>query len=76
VLEIEDGNVHLACKDSCDPALFDPSAPTPVCLVGWLAEDLIAEVPVTVTYVDDSTPSTPAGPAEFGFYLEIQLTEK
>jgi hypothetical protein len=71
-LEVEGGRANLTCKDPCDPALFDPARLEPLCLFPWEPEDLVMDIPVTVTHVDDSTPSTPAGPAEYGFYLEIR----
>lgn len=70
-LEIDHGIARLACTDPCDPSPFDPAEP-PVCLHPWDAEDLAMDIPVTVTYVDDSTPSTAAGPAEYGYYLEVR----
>jgi hypothetical protein len=56
--------------------LFDSGADwphaSPVCFAGIDSEEIYAEIPVTVTYVDDSTPSTPYGPAEYGHYLEVE----
>jgi hypothetical protein len=80
-LEVEGGRADLTCTDPCDSRpdehvrsapLFDPAEPPPVCLFPWEPEDIVMDIPVTVTYVDDSTPSTPAGPAEYGYYLEVR----
>lgn len=73
-LEIDNGSATVQCVDPCDPDLFDPAGKTPVCLCGWEPEDFHTPepIPVKVTYVDDSTPPTPAGPAEYGYYLEVR----
>ena len=74
-LEVEDGRASIMCADPCDVNLFDPSSrSTPVCLCDWQPEDFSTPdgIPVALTYVDDSTPSTPAGPAEYGFYIEAR----
>jgi hypothetical protein len=73
-LEVEDGKAHIACADPCDPAWFEPGGRTPCCLCDWQPDDFHTPhpIPVTLTYVDDSTPSTPAGPAEYGFYIEVR----
>lgn len=80
-MEIEDGKVSVHCTDPCGPAEhFDPSLPVPVCVAmqeGYFEpEDFGTDAwnqpwPVKLTYVDDSTPSTPAGPAEYGFYFTL-----
>ncbi len=74
VLEVEDGRFQVICADPCDAALFDPSEPTPRCLHDWEPEDFHTPepLPVQLVYVDDSTPSTPAGPAEYDFYIEVR----
>lgn len=71
-LDVEDGRAFVACADPCEP-LHDPAGPIPVCLCEWQPEDLFTpdSIPVRLVYVDDSTPSTPAGPAEYGFYIEV-----
>jgi hypothetical protein len=74
-IELEDGRASVVCLDPCDPDLFDSGAQgTPACLHEWYAEDFctVEPIPVAATYVDDSTPSTPAGPAEYGFYVELR----
>lgn len=75
-LSVEEGRAELVCLDP-HPQQFaeevDPQRGMPVCLDPyWEPEDLFAEVAVQVRHVDDSSPSTPAGPAEYGFYLEIK----
>lgn len=75
-LEVENGRVGLNCTDPCDGRLFNPLGLTPVCLYPWEPEDLFAEsIPVTVTHINDSTPSTPSGPAEYSYYLEVRPKE-
>jgi len=73
-LEIEYGRVSISCADPCDESLFNPARPGPMCLHDWQPEDYSTPepIPVKLTYVDDSTPSTPAGPAEYGYYIEIR----
>ncbi len=76
-LEIEDGHAHIHCCDPCDPSAFDPSAGQATCASDlWNQEDFHTPgaIPVRLTYVDDSTPSTPAGPAEYGFYIEVRAS--
>lgn len=77
-LEIEEGKVELVCLDP-HPESFaeecNDGGGLPVCLFPyWEREDLITvnAIPAKVTHVDDSTPSTPNGPAEYGFYIEIE----
>lgn len=74
ILEIEDGRVCILCVDPCDPELFNPNSRIPTCLAPWESEDYSTPepIPVKLTYVNDSTPSTPAGPAEYGFYIEVR----
>lgn len=74
-LEIEDGTVSLIATDPC-PEEKAAKMDWPVCRQQyWDREDIYMakNVPVKVRHVDDSTPSTPSGPAEYGFYLEIEL---
>lgn len=75
-LEVEDGRASIMCADPCEP-LHDPAGPIPVCLCDWQPEDYHTPepIPVALTFVDDSTPSTPAGPAEFGFYIEVRAVK-
>jgi hypothetical protein len=78
-LEIDEGRAYIQCADPCDPALFDPAAGnTPVCLVEWQPEDHCTPdpIPVRLVFVDDSTPSTPAGPAEWGYYIEVHAADE
>jgi hypothetical protein len=74
-IELEDGRARLVCLDPCDldNICCDPNGPLPTCAVRWEAEDLVTSrpIPVTLEFVDDSTPSTPNGPAEFGFWIEV-----
>lgn len=77
-LVVEDGKASLNCRDPHSEefcGLVDPNGPPPVCgYPYWVQEDIYIEsIPVKVKHVDDSTPSTPAGPAEYGFYLEIEV---
>lgn len=75
-LSIEDGRASIQCSDPCEGP-FDPEKPIPACsphLDMPMAEDIyIEDLPVRVHYVDDSTPSTPVGPAEYGYYFEIEV---
>lgn len=73
-LEIEDGHVSISCVDPCDGDLFNPSGSPPMCLHDWQPEDYSTPepIPVKLTFVNDSTPSTPAGPAEYGYYIEVR----
>jgi hypothetical protein len=81
-LEIEEGRVQLVCLDP-HPVEFaaevEPSRGSPVCLDPyWEPEDVgtTTPIPVKFEHVDDNTPSTPAGPAEYSFYMTIEeLTE-
>lgn len=72
-LDVEEGRASVRCADPCDPDLFEPGGRTPACLCDWLAEDFFTPepIPVHVKYVDDSSPSTPNGPAEWGYYLVV-----
>lgn len=73
-LEAEEGVARLRCLDKCDLSRIDPSGPIPCCDdTYFLPEDVVtaAPIPVRVVFVDDSTPSTPDGPAEYGYWLEI-----
>lgn len=74
VLEVDEGRATIHAADPCDLSRFDPSGPTPTCEILWEPEDLgtVAPIPVNVTLVNDSTPSTPAGPAEYSFYIELR----
>lgn len=73
VLHVEGGRASISCADSCDPTWFDPAGRTPACLCDWQPEDFFGEdIPVALEYVDDSTPSTPAGPAEYGYYIVVR----
>lgn len=73
-LEIEQGHIYISCVDPCDPKLFNPNGRTPICIVPWESEDYITPepIPVKLTYVDESTPSSPAGPVEYGFCIEVR----
>lgn len=73
-LEIEEGRASIHCCDPCDPSTFHPAAGDATCEYPWEPEDLTTPdpIPVLPTYVDDSTPCTPAGPAEYGFYIEVR----
>ena len=79
-LDIEEGKVILKCLDP-HPEEFvneiDPYHGLPVCLDPyWVSEDLGGEIKeVHVEHVDDSTPSTPEGPAEYGYYIVIKDKE-
>lgn len=76
-LEVEGGSASLRCLDP-HPEEFsnqvNPVYGPPVCLSQyWESDDLHCEgIPVQVRHVDDSTPSTPMGPAEYGFWIEIK----
>lgn len=72
-LDLDDGSFHITCMDPCE-GHFDPSAPQPVCRHDFEPHDFTTPDPlaITLTYVDDSTASTPAGPAEYGFYIEVR----
>lgn len=76
VLDVEDGRACVRCADPCDPNVYDLAGRTPTCLCDWQPEDFHTPepLPVVLTYVDDSTPSTPAGPAEYGYYIEVRAT--
>jgi hypothetical protein len=74
-LDVESGHATITCADPCDPDVLDLSSGNlPACLCDWQPEDFgTAEpIPVRLTYVDDSTPSTPMGPAEYGYYIEVR----
>lgn len=74
-LWLEDGKFSIQCADPCDLNQIDPASGKglPVCHWEFYPEDCGTPepIPVKLTYVDDSTPSTPAGPAEYGFYIEV-----
>jgi hypothetical protein len=76
-LFIEEGQAILECLDP-HPESFaaecDPQCGIPVCADQyWLREDvhMNRHIPVAVEHIDDSTPSTPNGPAEYSFYIQI-----
>jgi hypothetical protein len=73
-VQIEEGQATLICEDPCTPEGFDPNGRTPTCHCDWPSEDVsFAErIPVTVRFINDSTPSTVDGPAEYGYWLEIE----
>lgn len=76
-LVIEDGQVRLECVDPHPESFINEIRPDrryPACLDHyWQAEDLYCDgIPVKVTHIDDSTPSTPNGPAEYGFYITVE----
>jgi hypothetical protein len=77
-LEIEEGRAQMVCLDP-HPESFaaevDPVRGSPVCLMPyWESDDIgtVNPIPVKFEHVDDSTPSTPNGPAEYGFYMTIE----
>lgn len=78
-LSIEEGEVTLHCKNPHtdeEAEQMDPDQGIPVCKESyWDRMDIFMpkRVPVKVRHVDDSTPDTPNGPAEYGFYLELEL---
>lgn len=77
-LEIEEGAVILHAINPCSAEQIEAMGPDgwPVCRDRyWEREDIVMykRVPVKVRHVDDSIPSTPNGPAEYGFYLELEL---
>lgn len=74
MLEIDNGRASIMCTDPCNPDLFDPEGRTPTCQCDWQPEDYSTPdpIPVTLTYVDDSTPSGPWGPSEYGYYIEVR----
>ena len=75
VIEIEEGRASVHVVDPCNPEMFDPARGLPACSPDlWQAEDFFTAepIPVQVTFVNDSTPSTPAGPAEYSYYLDIR----
>lgn len=76
-LEVEDGRVNIRCMDPCDPDLFSMVDRIPTCLCDWQQEDYVTAepIPIKLHYVDDSTPSTVDGPAEWGYWIEISLPE-
>lgn len=73
-VELEEGNYRVVCLDPCDMEKFNPAGSgIPACHWEIYPEDFHtpAPIPVKLNYVDDSTPSTPMGPAEYGFYVEV-----
>lgn len=77
-LEIEDGSFHIKCLDPCDMTKIDPNATIPVCEWGMnyceptdFGTPWDAPMPIRLEFVDDSTPSTPMGPAEYGYYILV-----
>jgi hypothetical protein len=76
-LDIEEGMASLVPTNPHteeEVARMDPSLGSGICAYPyWEREDLFVEgrIPVKVEHVDDSSPSTPAGPAEYGFYVKV-----
>jgi hypothetical protein len=77
-LEVEEGRVQLVCQDPHPPEFaqqVDPARGAPCCLEPYWESDDVGTgsdpIPVKFEHVDDSTPSTPAGPAEYGFYMVV-----
>lgn len=79
-LEVEEGRARIICVDPCpsEPYTFDPCGPTPTCLCDWMPEDFSTPeaLPVRLRFVDDSSPSTPMGPAEYGFWIDVLPIEE
>ena len=77
VAEVEEGILSIRPSDRHTDeqiAEMDPRGPSPACVHWWEREDLVmSEFPVKVKVVDDSTPSTPAGPAEYGYWIEVEV---
>lgn len=77
---IEDGRIRIECLDPCDLTQFNPSGPLPVCDTDYLvSEDFYSVNPIEVKlrFVDDSTPDSWLGPAEYGYYIEVyNLTDE
>jgi hypothetical protein len=86
VLEFDAGSYHVSCKNPHTPieieAMYRYSQQDasmgnwryPVCgddVGDYVHTGIAGEIEVKLNHVDDSTPSTPAGPAEYGYYLEI-----
>lgn len=78
VMEVNDGRVGISCMDPCDESLYDPSGGLPCCLVEWNPEDFHTPeaIKVELTYVDDSSPAGPWGPAEYGYYIEVAAKQE
>lgn len=79
-VEIDMGRATLICLDPCpsEPYTFDPSGPTPTCLCPWEGDDLSTPepLPVRLRFVDDSTPDSWLGPAEYGFWIDVLAIDK
>lgn len=73
-LTVEEGRASLWCLDPCDADVYDPAGSQPACLQWWENDDLCTPEPIPVrpVFVDDSTPSGPWGPAEYGYWIDLK----
>jgi hypothetical protein len=74
-LVIEEGIASISATDPCSEEKAKRME-WPVCRQPyWEREDLAINfrLPVKVTHIDDSSPAGPWGPAEYGFYIEVEL---
>jgi hypothetical protein len=84
VIEFDAGSHSVSCKNPHTPIEREAMDRYnlaqgkgfyfPVCgddVGDYVGTGVAGEIEVKLRHVDDSTPSTPAGPAEYGYYLEI-----
>lgn len=74
VLDIEDGQANIICTDPCDLNVYNPGGVLPVCGGYWENEDFNTPepIPVDLTFVNDSSPAGPWGPAEYGYWIDVR----
>lgn len=79
-MEIEEGRVRITCVDPCssEPYTYAPDGPIPTCLAPWESDDFNTPeaLPVRLRFVDDSTPDSWLGPAEYGFWIDVLPIDK
>lgn len=76
-IEFDAGTINVYALDPCDRIKRESMIRNhgyPACSEkdGWVRDGLSGEIEIKLTYVDDSTASTPAGPAEYGYYIEVE----
>jgi hypothetical protein len=82
VIELDGGSFSVRAKDphsavECEAMVRWAEAngryPMPMCDVhdDYIQNGLAGEIEVKLTHIDDSTPSTPSSPAEYGYWIEF-----
>lgn len=76
-IELDGGHFYVQCVDPCpDPEHYDSSKGLPACIAhqhyGESADFCTPDpLPIRLKFIDESTPDSWMGPAEYGFYIEV-----